>query len=154
MGQTPEHDMGHPFYLLMHGFVELGMIVTVDGRPPGRHAIDEFTPIGKLQTHAAGSQVDMGFLADIASHPGRTDLDQWEFQTQSRVLSRIGVARLHFVSGGIPSATQKRIGVAPVLGEGSAAARAQGFIDEFVAENPGARIAVIPDGPYTMLRQG
>ncbi len=95
-----------------------------------------------------------GFLADIASHPGRTDLDQWEFQMQSRVLARIGVENLRFVGGLIPLLTQKHIGVTPAIGEGSARARAQSVIDEFLAANPDARVAVIPDGPYTMLRVG
>jgi hypothetical protein len=44
------------------------------------------------------------------------------------------------------------IGVNPILGEGPARVRAQRAIDEYVAANPNARIAVIPDGPYTMLR--
>jgi len=95
-----------------------------------------------------------GFLADITAHPERTELDQWEFQMQSRVLARIGMDRLHLVSGGMPPVTQRHIGVSPVLGEGSAAARANAFIIGFLDEHPEARVAVIPDGPYTMLRAG
>jgi thioesterase domain-containing protein len=47
---------------------------------------------------------------------------------------------------------QRHIGVNPRPGPGSAAERAQKAIDAYAAEHPAARIAVIPDGPYTMLR--
>ena len=93
-----------------------------------------------------------GFLADIAAHKGRTLLDQWEFQMQARVLERIGLERLWFVSDGIDAETQRHIAVTPILGAAPAAARAQRAIDEFVAAHPQARVAIIPAGPYTMLR--
>jgi nickel-dependent lactate racemase len=91
------------------------------------------------------------FLADVAASK-ETRLDQWEFQMQCRVLARIGVERLWLVSEGSPPDVQRRIGVTPILGEGDAQQRAQRAIDAFVAERPNARVAVIPDGPYTMLR--
>jgi nickel-dependent lactate racemase len=93
------------------------------------------------------------FLSDIAANKDETRLDQWELQLQARVLERIGVDRLLFISDGIPADVQQRIAVTPVLGEGPAAVRAQRALDEFVATNAGARLAVIPDGPYTMLRR-
>ncbi len=92
-----------------------------------------------------------GFLADIASRPERTELDQWQFQMQARVLERIGVSSLHFASDGVPVDVQRRLAVAPLEGRGDARERAQRFIDDYVRDRPGARIAVIPDGPYTML---
>jgi nickel-dependent lactate racemase len=92
-----------------------------------------------------------GFLAEIAAHKDRTLLDQWELQMQARVLERIGIDNLWFVSDGIDAETQRHIAVHPLLGEGDAAARAQRAIDEFVAARPQASIAVIPAGPYTML---
>jgi len=92
------------------------------------------------------------FLADIAAS-GETRLDQWEFQMQARVLGRIGMENLRFVSDGIDAETQTHIAVAPVLGNGDAQARAQRAIDEFLARRPDARVAVIPDGPYTLLRR-
>jgi nickel-dependent lactate racemase len=95
-----------------------------------------------------------GFLAHLAANKDRTELDQWEFQMQAKVLARIGQERLWFVSDGIPAEMQRRLAVAPVLGEGDATACAQRAIDEFLAANPKARVAVIPDGPYTMLRAG
>ncbi|MCJ7543996.1 MAG: hypothetical protein MUP47_05425, partial [Phycisphaerae bacterium] len=57
-----------------------------------------------------------------------------------------------FVSDGIPAEMQHHITVTPILGEGDAQQRTQRAIDEFVSAHPKARIAVIPDGPYTMLR--
>jgi nickel-dependent lactate racemase len=91
------------------------------------------------------------FLAEIAAHPGRTLLDQWELQMQARVLERIGMDKLWFVSDGIDAETQKHIAVHPLLGEGDAQARAQRAIDQYVAAHPKATIAAIPAGPYTML---
>ena len=92
------------------------------------------------------------FLSDIAD--GQTiRFCQWDLQMRCRVLERIGIEKLLFVSDGIDSATQKRISVTPIPGPGDATARAQRAIDEYLAANPAARIAVIPDGPYTMLRR-
>ena len=72
---------------------------------------------------------------------------------QCKVLSLIGQDRLWFVSDGVPTEIQTHIAVHPILGEGDARSRAQRAIDEFVAANPNATVAVIPDGPYTMLRR-
>lgn len=93
------------------------------------------------------------FLKDIEENKERTELDQWELQMQSRVLQKISRELLLFVSDGVPEEIQRRICVNPVLGYGSAQQRAQRVIDRFVEGNPSASIAVIPDGPYTMLRQ-
>jgi nickel-dependent lactate racemase len=93
-----------------------------------------------------------GFMEHIAANRSRTELDQWEFQMQAKVLQRIGRDRLRLVSDGIPGETQQHIGVTPVLGDGDAVARMQRAIDGFLGEHPDARVGVIPDGPYTMLR--
>lgn len=93
-----------------------------------------------------------GFLADIEANQNQTKLDQWEFQMQAKVLSRIGIERLWFVSDGIDPDVQKKISVTPILGPGDAKARAQRAIHDFVASHPDASIAVIPAGPYTLLR--
>lgn len=92
------------------------------------------------------------FLADIAASE-TTRLDQWEFQMQCRVLERIGMERLWLVTDGIDESVQKRIAVTPILGPGQAAQRAQRAIDDLLARHPKARVAAIPDGPYTMLRK-
>ena len=94
-----------------------------------------------------------GFLADIEANKDHTRLDQWEFQMQARVLARIGLAKLWFASDGIPEEVQRHIAVRPLLGRGDARSRAQRAIEDYLADRPDARIAVIPEGPYVMLRQ-
>ena len=90
------------------------------------------------------------FLRDIAA-ADQAILDQWGFHMHTRVLKKIGIGNLRFISDGIPAETQKRISVTPVLGAGSAQARVQKFVNDYLQAHPGARVAVIPDGPYTML---
>lgn len=92
------------------------------------------------------------FLADAAASPC-TRLDQWALQMQARVQSKIGNERLWFVSDAIPVHIQKRIGVTPLEGEGDAQMRAQRAIDRYLSANPLASVAVIPDGPYTLVRR-
>jgi nickel-dependent lactate racemase len=95
-----------------------------------------------------------GFLADIEANRDVTRLDQWEFQMQCRVLDRIGVGNLWFVSDGIVPQIQRRISVRPILRRSDARTRAQRAVDRYLAKRPDARIAVIPEGPYTMLSRG
>jgi len=94
-----------------------------------------------------------GFLAEIAARPDLTRLDQWELQMQSRVLERIGMENLWYVGDGIGPAMQHHLAATAILGDGDAATRAQRAIDSYLAARPDARVAVIPDGPYTMLRR-
>jgi len=93
------------------------------------------------------------FLKDIKKENAETELDQWQYQMQIRVLRHIGLEKLLFISDGIPAETQKSLSINPVYGSGDAEQRAQQTIDKFITENPTARIAVIPEGPYTMLQQ-
>lgn len=95
-----------------------------------------------------------GFLADIEANADVTRLDQWELQMQCKVLSLIGPQRLWFVSDGLDPDMQRRICLTPVLGPGDARTRAQRAIDDYLAANGAARVAAIPEGPYTMLRRG
>ena len=92
------------------------------------------------------------FLADIAAS-GHTRLDQWELQMQCRVLERIGMERLMLASDGIGPDVLRRIAVTPLDGAAPAASRVQAAINDYLARRPAARVAVIPDGPYTMLRR-
>ncbi len=92
-----------------------------------------------------------GFLAHLAARPQVTDLDQWELQMQCRVLERIGPERLWLASDGIPLEVQRRLALRAAPGSGAASARAQALVDAILARRPGARVAVVPDGPYTML---
>ncbi len=93
-----------------------------------------------------------GFLREIEAHQDRTLLDQWELQMQARVLERIGVERLWLVSDGLEPEAQRRICITPVERGGGPAERAQAALDGFLSQRPKARVAAIPDGPYTMLR--
>ncbi len=107
---------------------------------------EEFTAL--MQRYGSDYEA---FLADIAAS-GRTEKDQWQFQMQTRVLQRIGQARLLLANDGLPLETQRGLGVTPVEGDGDVVARAQRHLDAFVAARPDARVAVVPEGPYTMLR--
>ena len=93
-----------------------------------------------------------GFLEHIEANRQETRLDQWELQVQCRVLERIGTERLWFATDGIPAEHQGHLGLTPLAGEGDAIRRAQRAIDDFLSSRPGARVAVSPEGPYTMLR--
>ncbi|MFH0911751.1 MAG: nickel-dependent lactate racemase [Planctomycetota bacterium] len=90
------------------------------------------------------------FVKDIGA-TRETRLDQWQFQLQARVLERIGIEKLRFTSDGIGPAEQGFLAVTPLPGEGDAAKRSQALVDDFSARYPKARIAAIPDGPYTLL---
>ena len=92
------------------------------------------------------------FLAHIAATEV-TAKDQWQYQMHTRVLRRIGVTGLLLANDGLPMEVQRKLAVTPVAGEGSVGLRSQQLIDEFVRSRPNARIAVIPEGPYTMLRR-
>lgn len=92
-----------------------------------------------------------GFL-DSIQQTDVTAKDQWQYQMQTRVLERIGVTGLVMANDGLPRDVQQRLAVTPAGGSGDAPQRAQGLIDAYVVRNPAARIAIIPDGPYTMLR--
>jgi len=93
-----------------------------------------------------------GFLEHIQANRHQTELDQWELQMQCRVLERIGAKKLWFASDGIEMDVQRRLNLTPLAGDGDAALRAQWAIDEYMAAHPGAVVAVIPEGPYTMLK--
>jgi nickel-dependent lactate racemase len=92
------------------------------------------------------------FLEHIARN-SETEKDQWEYQMQTRVLEHVGIERTILSNDGLPIETQRRIAVTPAPGEGDAQARAQALIDRYAADHPDARIAVIPEGPYTMLAE-
>ncbi|MEM7625102.1 MAG: nickel-dependent lactate racemase [Planctomycetota bacterium] len=92
------------------------------------------------------------FLDHIATS-GITEKDQWALHMQTRLLRHIGVEKLMFANDGLSLEDQIRIGTTPCPGQGSAVQRAQRFIDRYLDEHPDARVAVIPEGPYTMLKR-
>lgn len=93
------------------------------------------------------------FLTDIANNRERTEKDQWELQLQCRVLRRVGVEGILLFSDEMGPELQRHANVTPILGDESVERRLQRTLDELLAENPDASVAVIPEGPYTMLRE-
>jgi len=91
-----------------------------------------------------------GFLQHIQTS-GVTQKDQWQFHLQTRVLDRIGIDRLLLANDGLSHDLQRQIATTPCPGSGTAAERAQSFIDRYVQDHPDTSVAVIPEGPYTML---
>lgn len=91
------------------------------------------------------------FLRSIATED-KTAKDQWQYQLHTRVLERIGVERLLLANDGLPIETQAGLAVTPLPGSAPAADRVQAWVDQFLLDHPEARIAVIPEGPYTLLK--
>ena len=91
-----------------------------------------------------------GFLKDIAA-TDRVEKDQWQVQMMTRVWRKTGTKRLCLATDGLDANTLRELGVSPVAGPGDAPARYQRFIDDYIRDHPDVRIAVIPEGPYTML---
>lgn len=102
------------------------------------------------QTMRAFGRNWRGFLEHIAATP-QTNKDQWQYQMQCRVLKRIGVDQLFLAGDGIPADQLEQLAVRPLPGRGNAQQRVQSYLDAFAVEQPDARIALIPEGPYTML---
>ncbi len=91
-----------------------------------------------------------GFLKHIQSTSEVTK-DQWQYQMHARVLERIGRENLHLASDGLPSTTQSALAVNPVLTSGDVRRDVAVFLESWLAAHPTARVAVIPEGPYTLL---
>jgi hypothetical protein len=71
-----------------------------------------------------------------------------------RVLDRIGPQRLRVACDGLTPPTLEKCWVTPITGDGPAPQRLQQALDHCLRERPGATVAVIPDGPYTLLVDG
>ncbi|MFK7740399.1 MAG: nickel-dependent lactate racemase [Planctomycetota bacterium] len=120
----------------------------------------------KLLMCAACTEVGSPEFADLMTRYGRdhrafleairstedTGKDQWQYQMQTRVLERIGRDGVVVVNDGLSAELQSQLPMVPAPGVGDARQRAQAYIDAFHQSRPDARIAVIPEGPYTMLR--
>ena len=92
------------------------------------------------------------FLADIEANKNFTELDQWEFQMLCRVLDLTGTKNLHFLSEGIPFNEQNQLYCNPVKISENIPETINAFIHRFASGNKDAGIAIIPCGPYTILR--
>ena len=92
------------------------------------------------------------FLTDIETNKDITELDQWEFQMLCRVLDITGIDNLHFLSEGIPQKTKQQLYCSPMEYQENLSKTIEEFLFQFAAENKKAGIAIIPNGPYTILR--
>ena len=92
-----------------------------------------------------------GFLAAIRQ-TDRVDKDQWQLQMQIRALARLGSDRVRLACDGLSLDTQRAMGVEPITGAGPAVTRCQRFVDQMLKARPDARVGLIPEGPYTMLK--
>ena len=72
--------------------------------------------------------------------PSHFAVDQWEFQKQIQAARR---ARILFHTDGIPLPTLRKLRVTPVES-------VQQALDDALAENPAATVAVLPQGPYVI----
>ena len=54
VGNTAKHYMTDFIDLLHSGFIEHRVIISVDGAPPGGHAIDQLSTIGQTQHYTIG----------------------------------------------------------------------------------------------------
>jgi nickel-dependent lactate racemase len=92
------------------------------------------------------------FLEDIEAHKDVTRLDQWEFQMLCRVLEVTGVEDLYFLSHGIVPERQRHLCCTSVPMQEDIATTVNIFIEQYIENNPDARIALIPSGPYTIIK--
>ena len=96
------------------------------------------------------------FMKDIFARE-QVDRDQWELQVQCGVLKRIGKSNLLFVSDGIDSDTLAKCNVTPGMqriGESTnePSVVMQTLLNRLAEERPEASWAVMPDGPYVLVR--
>jgi len=97
------------------------------------------------------------FLRDIEINKNITKQDQWEFQMLCRVLNITGTKHLYFfqegrslLEGGL---LEGLIHCSPVLMGKSISETVGNFIHTYLKSHKQAQIAVIPTGPYTILRR-
>ncbi|MCC6581424.1 MAG: nickel-dependent lactate racemase [Phycisphaeraceae bacterium] len=105
----------------------------------------EFT--GMLETYSNDWR---RFLDDI-SRQACPIKDQWVLQMLARVHERITLDRVCLAADDVPTAMRGKLWCRWVDGQGNAQTKVQRFIDEYLAAHPAAKLAVIPEGPYTML---
>jgi nickel-dependent lactate racemase len=91
------------------------------------------------------------FLASIRQSD-QVEKDQWQLQMQARAMAKLSPARVWLTCDGLPPATQRVLGVQPIAGDGNALTRCQRFVDQYLGTQPTARVAVVPEGPYTMVQ--
>ncbi len=96
------------------------------------------------------------FMRDILSRE-QVQRDQWELQVQCGVLKKIGKGNLLFVTDGIEAQTLAKCNVTPATqlvrqAASEPAVLMQAVLDRVTSEHPKASWAVIPDGPYILIK--
>jgi len=95
------------------------------------------------------------FMKDIFSRK-EVRRDQWELQVQCDVLKKIGKKNLLFVTDGIEPQILDKCNVTPatdvISGVQKPAVLVQKLLDQLARQHPGASWAVIPDGPYVLIK--
>jgi len=91
------------------------------------------------------------FLDDIMARDEVVQ-DQWEFEMQCKVLRRVGVEGLVVCTDGVPPQMLRRLSVTPgaETGEAEPAPQVQASLDAALRRRPGAKVAVLPEGPYVL----
>ena len=54
VSDAAEHHVGHAFGLVTQGLIQTRVVIAVDRRPPGRHAVHQPAPVFQLQVDAFG----------------------------------------------------------------------------------------------------
>ena len=95
------------------------------------------------------------FMKDIFSRK-QVRRDQWELQVQCDVLKKIGKKNLLFVTDGIDPQILAKCNVTPatdiISGTQEPNVLVQTLLDQLTKQHPLARWAVIPDGPYVLIK--
>ena len=92
------------------------------------------------------------FIRDCKS-ADRVLRDQWEYQMQCKVLQKVGVEGIRLLSDGIPLAQQRLVSLLPCeFGRAGPAEGLQRAFDELSAGVSPRSIAIVPQGPYLVLR--
>ena len=58
--QPPEHHVRHGLQLTLHRLADVGVVVAVAGRPPGRYAIDQLAAVGQDDAGPLGARDRQG----------------------------------------------------------------------------------------------
>ncbi len=97
------------------------------------------------------------FLADIRTS-STVRRDQWEFEMQCRVLRKVGTAGLVLVTEGTSVANAQALCVTDAraaMPTSDAETLLQRSVDRCIEQHgTGCRVAVVPDGPYVMIKDG
>jgi len=141
------YPLDETFYQCVKGFVSCipavrcgGAVLSFGGCGEGIGSRE----YGQLMRDYAGRWRE--FLEEIKG-PASFVRDQWELQMHARALEKVGEENLHFFTPGLEQADLDRLSVnGHAVAAEALASAVQEALDGLFAD--GARLAVIPDGPY------